>query len=111
MIIPAENKAGNRARTTSECSCKSRDVGVRPLYRDDIFFGASLQKLPQYTSQVRQQASRVLCGRARGRNVQKFSADGFEKKILHSSSSSSSSSRCVPYERPVAPPKRVLLRV
>jgi len=51
MIMQAANKAGKRTRTTSECSTKSRDVGVRPLYRDDIFFGASLQKLPQYTSQ------------------------------------------------------------
>jgi MFS family permease len=51
MIIQAANKAGKRTRHTSECSCKSRDVGVRPLYRDDIFFGGSLQKLPQYTSQ------------------------------------------------------------
>ena len=62
MIIQVANKAARRARTISECSSKSRDVGVRPLYRDDIFFGASLQKLPQYTSQVREQASQVSCG-------------------------------------------------
>ena len=61
MIMQAANRAGKRARTTSECSTKSRDVGVRPLYRDDAFFGASLQKLPQYTSQVREQASHVSC--------------------------------------------------
>ncbi|GFG36188.1 hypothetical protein Cfor_06406 [Coptotermes formosanus] len=51
VIVQAANKAGKRTRTMSECSCKSRDVGARPLYRDDIFFGASLQKLQQYTSQ------------------------------------------------------------
>jgi len=62
MIIQAENKADKRTRNTSECSCKSRDAGVRPLYRDDIFFSASLQKLPQYTSQVREQASHVSRG-------------------------------------------------
>jgi hypothetical protein len=68
MIMQAANKAGKRTRTTSECSTKSRDVGVRPFYRDDIFFGASLQKLPQYTSQVRkqrgskgQECSEILC--------------------------------------------------
>lgn len=55
-------QAGKRNRHTSECSCKSRDVGVRPLYRDDIFFGGSLQKLPQYTSQVREQGSHVSRG-------------------------------------------------
>jgi hypothetical protein len=53
MILQSENKVGKRTRTTSE----TRDAGARPLYRDDIFFGASLQKLPQYTSQVRQQGS------------------------------------------------------
>lgn len=47
MIIQTDK----RNRHSSECSCISRDVGVRPLYRDDIFFGGSLQKLPQYTSQ------------------------------------------------------------
>ena len=62
VIVQAANKAGKRARTTSECSSKSRDVGVRPLYRDDIFFGASLQKLPQYTSLVRELDSHVSCG-------------------------------------------------
>lgn len=62
MILQGANKAGRRARTVSECSSKSRDLGVRPLYRDDIFFGASLQKLPQYTSQVREQASQISCG-------------------------------------------------
>jgi hypothetical protein len=61
MIMQAVNKVGKRTRTTSECSSKPRDVGVRPLYRDDIFFGASLQKLPQYTSQVRAQVSQVSC--------------------------------------------------
>jgi hypothetical protein len=70
MIIQEAKISGKRARTTSECSAKSRDAGVRPLYRDDIFFGASLQKLPQYTSQVREQAcageqeqecSEILC--------------------------------------------------
>lgn len=51
IIVQTATKAGKRNRTASECSSKSRDVGVRPLYRDDILFGASLQKLPQYTSQ------------------------------------------------------------
>jgi hypothetical protein len=53
-VIQATNKTGNRTRTTSESSIKSREVGVRPLYRDDIFFSASVHRLPQYTSQVRQ---------------------------------------------------------
>lgn len=45
-----------RARAMSSCSTRSRRntgaSGVRPLYRDDIFFGASLTKLPHYSSQV-----------------------------------------------------------
>ncbi|KAK7869035.1 hypothetical protein R5R35_002983 [Gryllus longicercus] len=59
----ALQKRNSRTRTISECSRTSlrsrkglgtsRDnVGVRPLYRDDIFFGGSLQRLPQYTSQI-----------------------------------------------------------
>ncbi|CAH1176812.1 unnamed protein product [Phaedon cochleariae] len=39
-----------RSRTTSETK-DPREV-VRPLYRDDIFFGASLARLPQYTSRT-----------------------------------------------------------
>lgn len=49
-----------RSRTTSDSSYKSSrsrrntlskiDAGVRPLYRDDIFFQASLNRLPQYAS-------------------------------------------------------------
>ncbi|KAJ8912079.1 hypothetical protein NQ315_000585 [Exocentrus adspersus] len=39
-----------RIRTVSENQHES-DVN-RPLYRDDIFFGASLTKLPQYTSRT-----------------------------------------------------------
>lgn len=39
-----------RSRTTSE-NVTSSDVN-RPMYRDDIFFGASLTRLPQYTSQT-----------------------------------------------------------
>ncbi|KAI5726349.1 hypothetical protein M8J76_001091 [Diaphorina citri] len=45
-----------RPRAMSSSSTRSRRntgaSGVRPLYRDDIFFGASLSKLPQYSSQV-----------------------------------------------------------
>ena len=62
MIMQAANKASKRTRTTSESSSKFRDAGVRPLYRDDIFFGASLQKLPQYTSQVKEQAGEQGAG-------------------------------------------------
>lgn len=51
-VMQAANKTGKRTRTTSECSIKSREVGVRPFYRDDIFFSASLHRLPQYTSQI-----------------------------------------------------------
>ena len=47
-----DKKGARRNRTTSECSSKSREVGVRPFYRDDIFFSASLHRLPQYTSQA-----------------------------------------------------------
>jgi hypothetical protein len=61
VIFQGANKAGRRARTVSECSSKSRDLGARPMYRDDIFFDASLQKLPQYTSQVREQSSQISC--------------------------------------------------
>ncbi|KAK9498456.1 hypothetical protein O3M35_003091 [Rhynocoris fuscipes] len=46
-----------RPRTTSESSYRSRkstltkvEAGVRPMYRDDIFFHASLNRLPQYQS-------------------------------------------------------------
>ncbi|BES99622.1 Major Facilitator Superfamily [Nesidiocoris tenuis] len=48
-----------RSRTMSDSSYKDSgrrntmsrvDVGVRPLYRDDIFFAASLNRLPQYAS-------------------------------------------------------------
>lgn len=60
-VMQAANKTGKRTRTTSECSIKSREVGVRPFYRDDIFFSASLHRLPQYTSQVRPQVSRLPC--------------------------------------------------
>ncbi|KDR16896.1 hypothetical protein L798_08639, partial [Zootermopsis nevadensis] len=51
-VVQAASKAGKRTRSSSECSSKSKEVGVRPFYRDDIFFSASLHKLPQYTSQV-----------------------------------------------------------
>ncbi|CAG2058210.1 unnamed protein product, partial [Timema podura] len=41
--------------TASESSSRSRKglelSGTKPFYRDDIFFGASLTRLPQYTSQ------------------------------------------------------------
>lgn len=56
-VMQAANKTGKRTRATSESSIRSREVGVRPLYRDDIFFSASVQRLPQYTSQVRQRVS------------------------------------------------------
>ncbi|KAK9887556.1 hypothetical protein WA026_023361 [Henosepilachna vigintioctopunctata] len=38
-----------RHRTKSEVSRPTQDIN-RPLYRDDIFFGASLTRLPEYTS-------------------------------------------------------------
>jgi hypothetical protein len=60
-VVQAASKAGKRTRSASECSIKSREVGVRPFYRDDIFFSASLHKLPQYTSQVSAQASDRSC--------------------------------------------------
>jgi hypothetical protein len=60
-VVQAASKTGKQTRSTSECSFKSREVGVRPFYRDDIFFSASLHKLPQYTSQVRAQASDLSC--------------------------------------------------
>jgi hypothetical protein len=60
-LMQADNKTGKRNRTASESSTKSKEVGVRPFYRDDIFFSASLHRLPQYTSQVRQQVSRLSC--------------------------------------------------
>ncbi|KAJ8890019.1 hypothetical protein PR048_009525 [Dryococelus australis] len=47
-----------RLRTASESSGRgvrrSSDAsgGAKPFYRDDIFFSASLARLPQYTSQV-----------------------------------------------------------
>ncbi|XP_034253113.1 uncharacterized protein LOC117652365 isoform X2 [Thrips palmi] len=43
-----------RARAASESGGKRtpRAPGARPLYRDDIFFGASLQRLPEYGSRV-----------------------------------------------------------
>ncbi|KAJ8969652.1 hypothetical protein NQ314_001654 [Rhamnusium bicolor] len=44
IIIPKRN------RTISELQIES-EVN-RPLYRDDIFFGASLTRLPQYTSRT-----------------------------------------------------------
>lgn len=45
-----------RPRAMSQSSTRSRrntgTSSVRPLYRDDIFFAASLNKLPQYASQI-----------------------------------------------------------
>uniref|UniRef100_A0A8D9BUH3 Monocarboxylate transporter 12 n=1 Tax=Cacopsylla melanoneura TaxID=428564 RepID=A0A8D9BUH3_9HEMI len=60
MELKPESKANgmprHRPRAMSSSSTRSRRntgaSGVRPLYRDDIFFGASLTKLPQYSSQV-----------------------------------------------------------
>lgn len=53
---------GNRSRrgTVTECMIRSRrgtitqldDNVNRPMYRDDIFFSASLHRLPQYKSEV-----------------------------------------------------------
>lgn len=52
----ANGLSKHRPRAMSSSSTRSRRntgaSGVRPLYRDDIFFGASLSKLPQYASQV-----------------------------------------------------------
>nr|CAD7400917.1 unnamed protein product [Timema poppensis] len=48
-------RGSKRLRTASESSSRSRKglelSGTKPFYRDDIFFGASLTRLPQYTSQ------------------------------------------------------------
>lgn len=53
--------SGRRLRTDSECSQKSLRSGKRnqpnkdpqrPFYRDDIFYGGSLNRLPHYKSQV-----------------------------------------------------------
>lgn len=60
MELKTETRANGlskpRPRAMSSSSTRSRRntgaSGVRPLYRDDIFFGASLSKLPQYSSQV-----------------------------------------------------------
>ncbi|KAG7202991.1 hypothetical protein KM043_010123 [Ampulex compressa] len=53
--------SGRRLRTDSECSQKSLKAGnrrnpfnkepQRPFYRDDIFYGGSLNRLPHYKSQ------------------------------------------------------------
>ncbi|XP_043258205.1 monocarboxylate transporter 14 [Colletes gigas] len=53
--------SGRRLRADSECSQKSLKVGnrrnpfnkdpQRPFYRDDIFYGGSLNRLPHYKSQ------------------------------------------------------------
>ncbi|XP_011171219.1 monocarboxylate transporter 3 isoform X2 [Solenopsis invicta] len=50
--------SGRRLRTDSECSQKSFRMGKRnskdpqrPFYRDDIFYGGSLNRLPHYRSQ------------------------------------------------------------
>lgn len=60
-VVRAAGKTEKRSRSTSECCSKSREIGVRPFYRDDIFFSASLQKLPQYTSQVRRKVAYICC--------------------------------------------------
>lgn len=59
-----------RRRTDSEGSYRSlrsrrgtwskSESGVRPLYRDDIFFHASLHRLPQYKSYVSNITSKIL---------------------------------------------------
>lgn len=57
MIMNGRRPSERRQRTNSESShTRSRKNTIsevnRPLYRDDIFFGASLKKLPQYTSRT-----------------------------------------------------------
>ncbi|XP_067013386.2 monocarboxylate transporter 14 isoform X2 [Anabrus simplex] len=57
--IILQHKKG-RTRTVSESSRtsyrsrlgSSKEIGVRPMYRSDIFYGSSLKRLPQYTSQL-----------------------------------------------------------
>lgn len=58
VIVPSRRPSYHRTRTNSEVGGHSRsrrgtltDVN-RPMYRDDIFFGASLTRLPQYQSQT-----------------------------------------------------------
>lgn len=58
VVVPARRSSlkGGRQRTNSECDGGMRSrrgtMGdtVRPMYRDDIFFGGSLARLPQYSS-------------------------------------------------------------
>lgn len=42
-VVPTQNHNQRRSHA---------DLVARPLYRDDIFFGASLNRLPQYTSRT-----------------------------------------------------------
>ncbi|KAH0955530.1 hypothetical protein HN011_010929 [Eciton burchellii] len=56
--VPANRRhtiSGRRIRTDSECSQKSSKRNPkdpqRPFYRDDIFYGGSLNRLPHYRSQ------------------------------------------------------------
>lgn len=58
----------SRLRTNSECSQKSLRMGKRnpkdpqrPFYRDDIFYGGSLMRLPHYRSQVGSEMSEQFC--------------------------------------------------
>lgn len=54
LILNRRNTfSDKRIRTTSESSQNRSKTEVnRPLYRQDIFFGASLTRLPQYTSKT-----------------------------------------------------------
>ena len=83
-VIQEAKKGAKRNRTTSECSSRSREVGVRPFYRDDIFFSASLHRLPQYTSQVCHAKTLVLHV---SRKVSKIYANGVFVVIQESVSS------------------------
>ncbi|XP_063225635.1 monocarboxylate transporter 3 isoform X2 [Bacillus rossius redtenbacheri] len=50
---PASRRGSRRIRTASESSGGGGGGGgAKPFYRDDIFFSASLARLPQYTSQT-----------------------------------------------------------
>lgn len=53
--VSHDDEKTRRTRTTSESSNRStqQPAAFRPLYRDDAFFGASLTRLSQYTSQVK----------------------------------------------------------
>ncbi|XP_026275470.1 monocarboxylate transporter 10 isoform X2 [Frankliniella occidentalis] len=55
-VVPRRQRAQSEShsgrRTHHGANGTPRATGARPMYRDDIFFGASLQRLPEYGSKV-----------------------------------------------------------